>query len=88
MNQEVPQPTTAMRAPARGEPGLLVAEAAARAQVSGWEASSAAMCVPGVAARGCGSVTFRTPMGRQIALGGRTTLAHSQPRVPAPSAAP
>src|SRR5690606_14937995 len=46
MNQEVPQPTTAMRAPDAGSSACSVRIPAARAQVSGCEVSSARMCAP------------------------------------------
>ena len=59
MNQDVPQPTTAIRVAGRREGRLLgrVIEPPA-AHVSGCEASSAAMCAAGVAEWLCGSLTF------------------------------
>jgi hypothetical protein len=44
MNHDVPQPTTAIRAPDAGSRAFSAESDAACAHVSGWEASSAAMC--------------------------------------------
>ena len=63
MNHEVPQPTTAMRAPRAGSSECSWVIDAARAHVSGWEASSAAMCAAGVTEGLCGSLTFGAPDG-------------------------
>ena len=70
MNHDVPQPTTAMRVPAAGSSACSAVRDAASAHVSGWEASSAAMCAAGVTEGLCGSLTFGAPGGWEV--GGRS----------------
>ena len=72
MNHDVPQPTTATRVPCAGRSECSRVIDAARAHVSGWEASSAAMCAAGVAEGLCGSLTFGAPGG----VGGPHATAH------------